>query len=94
MEQRGDIPVGQRLQWLEENAYKVLTPLGLRQLALCRVRLSKQAKQPRYPLFFTVKTMVQWAFAGVLVGPSLLDQVITQLRLLTMMRSSDVANII
>ena len=44
-------------------------------------------------LFFTVKAMVQWTFDGVLVGPSLLDQVITQLRLLTMMRSSDVANL-
>ena len=93
LEHRGDIPVGQRLQWLEENAYKVLTPLGLRQMAMCRVRLSKQSKQPRYPLFFTIKTMVHWAVDGVLVGPSLLDQVITQLRLLTMMRSSDVANL-
>ena len=37
--------------------------------------------------------MVQWAFDGVLVGPTLLDQVITHFRLLTMMRSSDVANL-
>jgi hypothetical protein len=93
LEHRGDIPAGQRLQWLDENASKVLTPLGLRQLAMCRVRSTKQAKQLRYPLFFTIQTMVQWAFDGVLKGPSLLDQVITQLRLLTMMWSSDAANI-
>jgi hypothetical protein len=93
LEQRGDIPVDIRLQWLSEHEHKVLTPSGLTKLKMCRKRLQGQRRQPKYPLFFSVRSIMHWAFGPLLCGADLLDQLITQLRLVTLMRSGDVANV-
>ena len=58
-------------------------------------KIQRQSKQPRYPIFFDVKPLVQWAFGPL--GPAdrgvRLDRLLLQLRLTTLMRSVDVANI-
>ena len=59
-------------------------------------KIKKQAKAAKYPIFFDLHPIVEYAFASPEIhdpGP-LLDRLLLQLRLTTLMRSVDVSNIV
>ena len=105
VERLHDVPLRQRLQWLEGVAY-VANPLEKLAIKQAIKRVKAQGGQPKYPIFYDIRKIVQFAFNQPVDGhnavpwdPSteplelLLDKLLLQLRLTTMMRSADVANI-
>ena len=89
-----DVPVARRIEWVttEQAEHPKLQHLFR---AACR-KLRAQAKSPRYPTFFPLQPVITWAFGPRPVPPTgaeLLDTLLIQLRLTTMMRSADVANV-
>ena len=85
---RCDVPVTIRRQWLQDIQH--LHP-GLFKRGL--VRLKQQAGGARYPVFFSIDPLVQWLEDFTWESKEvLLKKALVSLRLATLLRSSDVAN--
>ena len=61
-------------------------------MAQCIKRLQQQSHKAKYPIFFDIQPLINFAFSSV-SKIMLVDRVILQLRLTTLMRSSDIANV-
>ena len=96
LEHMADIPAGLRVSALEQHT----TSLGnvVKPRAQCKQavkRLKKQAQGAKYQIYFGIAPIVTWAFQPPsVVRAVLLDCLLLQLRLLTMMRSVDCANLV
>ena len=105
LETQNDISHKQRVQWVIQA--KAFYPNPDQQIALtqCVKRLQKAQHKPKYPIFFNIDPILQLAFPKNESIDShtqmnqdmstipLVDKLILQLRLTTLMRSIDVANI-
>ena len=96
VEGQHDVPPKLRLQWLEHtlpfhtNTKDRLTiQSGMR-------RVKAQQKQPKYSVFFRITKLRTWAFEEEQEQEekTLVDLVIMRLRLTTLMRSGDLANMV
>ncbi len=100
LESLHDIPITQRTKWL--NDAKGTYPEH-RQTILAGVkRLRATAKSARYPIFFDISPIINWAYPPanlpspnifLLPTSSLLDKLLIQLRLCTLMRASDISSV-
>ena len=93
LECQHDVPTKVRIQWMQ-NA-KVQYPQQRNQMILTQAikRLQHADKKPKYTVFYDIKKLLDWSFDRNSTGP-LVDKLIMQLRLTTLMRSVDVANIV
>ena len=89
-----DIPITCRIGWI--TAEQAKHP-GQRHLYHASTRrLRAQAKSPKYSAFYPLQPLISWAFSprpAPLHGAKLLDTLLIQLKLTTMMRSADVASV-
>ena len=90
----------QRTKWLQDA--KATYPEHRLQILAGIKRLKANSKSPRYPIFFDISPIVSWAFPPphlphpsiyLLQSPMLLDRLLIQLRLTTLMRASDISSI-
>lgn len=96
-----DIPAEYKIEMLEGASTEQKFQKALKS-AIQKVK--QQAKRARYPIFFDIQPIVQYAFApeadpannipGSRDPGHQLDRLLLQLRLTTLMRSVDVANIV
>ena len=92
-----DIPVKIRADWVSEALQHVTHPTGRRVLLQGIKRLQRAGKKPKYPVLYRLQPLLDLAFGD---KPStegdlcLLDKLLLQLRLTTLMRSGDAANLV
>jgi hypothetical protein len=91
LEIQTDIPPPVRVHWLMSILPLASSKRDKMHVNQCIKRISQQAKQPKYPLFYSIHPLVEWAFQPG--EPFDMSRFIVQLRLTTLMRSCDVANI-
>jgi integrase len=90
------VPVSIRLQWLKNASYSFHSARAVRLFRVAECRLRKQGKRPKYPMFYDLSPLVTRAFATTSHPKpinDLLDLLLLRLRLVTLMRSVDVANL-
>ena len=92
-----DIPPKVRQEWLTDALRNITHPLG-RKLVLQGIqRLRRANKRPKYPVLYSVQPLLDLAFG---LKPRakgdlpLVDKLLLQLRLTTLMRSGDAANLV
>jgi hypothetical protein len=93
LECQQDIPPGTRAEWVEDAVVHVRNPKGIQLLLQAARRLKRGSKRPKYPIMYDVQPLLQVAFTE---GHRLclLDRALLQVRLTTLMRSVDAANIV
>jgi site-specific recombinase XerD len=94
LEASQDIPLNQRIQWLLIFQVKVSNPIMQKHIQSALNRLKNQGKQAKYPVMPKIDLLIEQAFN---TQPSeleeLLDVVLVQLRLTTLMRSVDLTQV-
>lgn len=97
METLHDISVKQKVEWLQAAMAKH-SHLHMGRLFLNAIRrVRSQGKRPRYPTFFNLQPLVDFAFAKAPSPPDRalqLDRLLVQLRITTLMRSHDVEQVV
>ena len=91
LELQTDIPPAVRVHWLLGALNMASTPAAKKHVKEAMKRVQQQARQPKYPLFYSIEPLVKWAFQKTETFD--LSRFIVQLRLTTLMRSCDLANI-
>ena len=90
-----DVPSRERIRCLQEKAALVSSKQSQGQFEQAIKRIQRQAKGAKYQVYFQLEPIIAWAFQET---PSerglLLDCALMQLRLVTMMRSVDCANLV
>ena len=94
MEGCHDIPTKTRQKWLTEAIKTTTKPTYHRLIQQAIRRLANVGKQAKYPFFYSVQPLVNLAFASDQNALPLVDRLLLQLRLTTMMRSGDCAKIV
>ena len=93
LECQQDIPPATRAEWLRDAVVHVRAPKGIQLLLQAARRLQRGSKRPKYPILYDVQPILRLAFAEAhMLCP--LDRTLLQVRLTTLMRSVDAANIV
>ena len=93
LECQQDIPASIRVQWAQDALVHVQSPKGRTLLQQAVRRIKRGGKKAKYPVLYIIQPLVSMAF-GSASTMALLDRTILQLRLTTLMRSVDAANIV
>ena len=98
LENEQDIPAKTRAKWVQEAQLHVTNPKVRTMMTQTIKRLTAAGKKPKYPIFYRVDALLKRAFhqdsaPQTWTTGKLLDQLLLQLRLTTLMRSGDAANI-
>ena len=99
LECQQDIPTRQRLTWVRDALAVQEDPRTRAILRQGIKRLDRCGKSARYPMFYSLQPLLDMAFGGISATSDTtnmgkhLDTLLLQLRLTTMMRSADMANI-
>jgi hypothetical protein len=93
LECQQDIPAATRAEWVEDAIVHVRNPKGIQLLRQAARRLKRGSKRPKYPILYDVQPILRLAFAEASTL-CLLDRALLQVRLTTLMRSVDAANIV
>ena len=99
LECQQDIPTRQRLTWVRDALAVQEDPRTRAILRQGIKRLDRCGKSARYPMFYSLQPLLDMAFGGMSATSDTtnmgnhLDILLLQLRLTTMMRSADMANI-
>ena len=100
LQRRHDIPVRIRMAWLSTAMLGDISKRAKVAMRQATRRLRSQGSKPRYPIFYDISPLVAFAFeqpnltGGLRCTTQELVQLIIQLRLVTMMRSRDLANLV
>ena len=93
LECQQDIPATTRAEWVEDAVAHVSNPKGIQLLRQASRRLKRGGKRPKYPILYDVQPILKVAFSDAHTL-CLLDRTLLQVRLTTLMRSVDAANIV
>lgn len=96
-ERRHDVSIKLRVEWIRQAQDCMATTERQKMQAKMAIqRVKRQSKRPKYPVFFSIQPLIKMAFETreLTSTEELLDTLILQLRLTTMMRSADLANIV
>ena len=96
LECQQDIPISWRINWVQDATPHYTEPKQKVAITQCIKRLRRSGKQPKYPVFYNIQPLVKLAFTGPApqqIGDKL-DRLLLQVRITTLMRSGDAANIV
>ena len=99
LESQHDIPIKWRLEWTQQAMREQTDPMRTLILKQSIKRLKSNKSKPRYPIFYKVQPLIDWAFEDnqdpkQWNQQTILDKLIIQLRLTTLMRSYDLAQVV
>jgi integrase len=99
LESQHDIPAKTRRTWVQDAMLHITSPKTKLMMSQAIKRLSAAGKKPKYPIVYKVDALIRRAFdqstkPDMWPTDKLLDQLLLQLRLTTLMRSGDAANIV
>ena len=96
LESEHDIPAKYRVQWLQDQLHASKNPRDKLACQTAIKRIQRSGSKGKYPVFYNIERLVAAAFPkGQPEGmPQHLDRLILQLRLTTLMRSVDAANVV
>ena len=98
LETERDIPLHVRTKWISDFMTKERRPRAQVMLRQSMSRITKSNKRGKYPVFYGIESILGQAFHGPSLGSLtmevLLDRLLLQLRLTTLMRSVDLSNIV
>jgi integrase len=92
-----DIPPKVRQEWLTDALQNITHPPSRKYVLEGIKRLKGATKRPKYPVLYNVQPLLDLAFGDQRRKEKelhLVDRLLLQLRLTTMMRSGDVANLV
>ena len=92
-----DVPHKTRTAWLQHALHQNDNPVQRTHLQACLRRLQTAAKKAKHDVFYSIQPLLTRAFTPAplmtLSMPTLLDTLLLQIRLTTLLRSVDTANI-
>ena len=100
LENQQDIPTKTRIKWVQDTLGITTNPKVRTMMSQTIKRLNIGSKKPKYPVFYDLKPLLDRAFQEeqpnlhIMPMNNLLDKLLLQLRLTTMMRSGDASNIV
>ena len=98
LETEKDIPAAVKKFWLEDMLYAERRPKVQLIIKHAIKRITRTKNKPKYDIFYSIAPLIKKAFPPEGTPPTdkqiLCDTLILQLRLTTLMRSVDVANIV
>ena len=96
LESEHDIPAKYRVQWLQDQLHASKNPRDKLACQTAIKRIQRSGSKGKYPVFYNIEGLVAAAFPKGQPEdmPQHLDRLILQLRLTTLMRSVDAANVV